>query len=352
MKQDDIKKIYSKLDNYGIENIIRNEINKLPSSVYLFIRDEAIKRNMSNELLQIVDKKLAESNIAIPISKEKVVHSNKEPKIISKCSIVKPQKDAHVTKDDMDASTKIKKLNELSQLLKSTAITQDEFNALKNELINLEYKSEENPKLTELKKLLESEVVTKEEFNSLKKELLELHNNSSEDLNLIESRDLLNLEEISKVELDRLQSEKNIFDNVDKQSEDDVVSKVRIVSDSEIKAGISIADLLGYAAYLGVFAIIILFINSFNKSSSQDTESSSNSDDNYVEQSRTSTQSSYELNSSKTCSYCGDSYTGDGYNYAFGVCSSGSGSYFSKCSLKCCRESLQNDPNLDRKWKN
>ncbi len=56
-------------------------------------------------------------------------------------------------------------------------------------------------------------------------------------------------------------------------------------------------------------------------------------------------------NTSKKCSYCGTSFSGDGYNYSFGQCHKGSDIYYSKCSLKCCRESLQNDTNLSRKWK-
>jgi hypothetical protein len=55
---------------------------------------------------------------------------------------------------------------------------------------------------------------------------------------------------------------------------------------------------------------------------------------------------------SKQCSWCGKSFSGNGYNYSLGECLSGSSSYFSKCSNKCCSESLKNDPNLSDKWKN
>lgn len=60
---------------------------------------------------------------------------------------------------------------------------------------------------------------------------------------------------------------------------------------------------------------------------------------------------SQNTSNSKKCSYCGKSFSGNGYNYTGGICYSGSGSYYSNCSMKCCRESLQSDPNLDNKWK-
>ena len=68
--------------------------------------------------------------------------------------------------------SKLDKLNELGELLKSGTITQDEFNILKTELLNPQKQSEENPKLTELRELLESGVITQEEFENLKGELL------------------------------------------------------------------------------------------------------------------------------------------------------------------------------------
>ena len=54
---------------------------------------------------------------------------------------------------------------------------------------------------------------------------------------------------------------------------------------------------------------------------------------------------------SKTCSYCGKSFTGNGYNYVMGECISGKDDYYSKCSMKCCSEARNNDPNLSKKWK-
>lgn len=80
-----------------------------------------------------------------------------------------------------------------------------------------------------------------------------------------------------------------------------------------------------------------------NKANEQ-TEQAQESETDY-----NTTTSSY--NTDKTCSYCGDTFSGAGYNYAMGECHQGSDTYYSKCSLKCCRESMQNDPNLDSKWK-
>ena len=77
---------------------------------------------------------------------------------------------------------------------------------------------------------------------------------------------------------------------------------------------------------------------------------------NYSNSSGESVQEEYDNSSSnystsKTCSYCANSFSGEGYNYAYGECHQGDGTYYSKCSLKCCRESLQSDPNLDSRWK-
>jgi len=68
--------------------------------------------------------------------------------------------------------SKLDKLNELGELFKSGAITQEEFDNLKSEILNPDSQSKENPKLVELKELLESGTITQEEFDSLKNELL------------------------------------------------------------------------------------------------------------------------------------------------------------------------------------
>lgn len=74
----------------------------------------------------------------------------------------------------------------------------------------------------------------------------------------------------------------------------------------------------------------------------RESKSSSSSNNNY------SGGSSYA--SSKSCSYCGSSFSGNGYNYVGGECGSGSSSYYSKCSMKCCNESRNNDKNLKKNY--
>ena len=113
--------------------------------------------------------------------------------------------------------------------------------------------------------------------------------------------------------------------------------------------------------YVYTFIIMFLFLGislayknmkSSEGSSTSTSESSvpsSNSTSSSPSSSSSSSSDSYS--SSKTCSYCGKSFSGNGYNYVMGECISGNDSYYSKCSIKCCSEARNNDPNLSKKWK-
>jgi len=75
--------------------------------------------------------------------------------------------------------SKLDKLNELGELLKSGTISQEEFNNLKNELLRPQTESPENQKIVELNELLKSGTISQEEFDKLKVEYIK---NSSEKL--------------------------------------------------------------------------------------------------------------------------------------------------------------------------
>jgi hypothetical protein len=67
---------------------------------------------------------------------------------------------------------KVNRLQELGELLKSGAITKEEFENLKKEILQPLSKHNKNPKLIELEELLNSEAITQEEFNKLKDEII------------------------------------------------------------------------------------------------------------------------------------------------------------------------------------
>jgi hypothetical protein len=73
----------------------------------------------------------------------------------------------------------------------------------------------------------------------------------------------------------------------------------------------------------------------------------------YLEQIRNSSFSSSnnEESGSKTCSWCNKKFSGPGWNYSMGNCYQKEGMYWSKCSSKCCNESLSHDP-AAMKWRN
>lgn len=73
----------------------------------------------------------------------------------------------------------------------------------------------------------------------------------------------------------------------------------------------------------------------------------------YWEQIRNSSFSSSNQgeSGSKTCSWCNKKFSGPGWNYSMGNCYQKEGTYWSKCSSKCCNESLSNDP-AAMKWRN
>jgi hypothetical protein len=73
----------------------------------------------------------------------------------------------------------------------------------------------------------------------------------------------------------------------------------------------------------------------------------------YLEQIRNSSYSysSQEENGSKTCSWCNKKFSGPGWNYSMGNCYQKEGLYWTKCSSKCCNESLSHDYSA-RKWRN
>ena len=52
------------------------------------------------------------------------------------------------------------------------------------------------------------------------------------------------------------------------------------------------------------------------------------------------------VSSSRTCGYCGDGFSGNGYNYVARQCIQGEGDYYNKCSSKCCNEAMRTDSNL------
>ena len=60
---------------------------------------------------------------------------------------------------------------------------------------------------------------------------------------------------------------------------------------------------------------------------------------------------SNSYSSLKICSWCGKSFSGNGFNYIMGQCISASGDFYTKCSMKCCNEARRSDPNLSDKWK-
>lgn len=105
--------------------------------------------------------------------------------------------------------------------------------------------------------------------------------------------------------------------------------------------------------YLNTFsssliAIAFLFLAFGSDGSGSSSSSSSNSPSSSSSTSSSSGSSSY---GSKTCSWCGKSFSGNGYNYVMGECINGSGDYYTKCSMKCCNEARKSDPNLSKKWK-
>lgn len=99
-----------------------------------------------------------------------------------------------------------------------------------------------------------------------------------------------------------------------------------------------------------LYAFIILFFIAHLADKYFQSKSASNASTETTSPSGSSYSSGSYI-ASKTCSYCGKSFTGNGYNYTMGECHSGEGGYYSKCSVKCCNEARKNDSNLSKKWK-
>ncbi len=220
MSPEEIKIIYSKLEDKSLERIIRKEIDKLPSNVYLFLYEEAIKRNFSEDLILIVTKKLNDAKIEVSevLRKEekkstanKPLVDNNQGRFINNiesrynrgeislkemseyrefynyASIdVKRKLDAMEIEVDVsdegvvernskekekNTSDKIQKLKELSELLNSGVINRDEYQNLKSGLIEPKAKRQDNSKFVELKDLLNSGAISELEFEDLKNEL-------------------------------------------------------------------------------------------------------------------------------------------------------------------------------------
>jgi hypothetical protein len=99
----------------------------------------------------------------------------------------------------------------------------------------------------------------------------------------------------------------------------------------------------------GLMVLALLIIKAYEASSqgSYNNNSINNSTpapDNY-------NSSDNSISVTKTCSWCGKKFTGEGYNYVGGDCIQGKGDYYDKCSEKCCNEAKMADPNLSDKWK-